>query len=59
MIETLIDPYFKQLFAALVAMLVLPYHPSNIHVHFVIDLCREIAIVHRVPTIAQTPVLND
>lgn len=52
-----IDPYFEQLLAALVPMLVFAHHPPDIHVHLVIDLRREIAIVHRVPTVAQAPVL--
>lgn len=59
MIVMLINSYFEQLFAAFVAMLVLSHHPSDIHVHFVIDLRREIAIVYRVSTVAQTPMLNN
>lgn len=44
--------YFEQFFTALVTMLVLSHHPTYVHVHFVIDLGREIAIVHRVSAVA-------
>lgn len=44
--------YFEQFFTALVTMLVLSHHPSYIHVHFVIDLGWQVAIVHRVSAVA-------
>lgn len=39
-------------------VLVLAHHPPDIHVHLVIDLRREIAVVDRVPTVAQAPMLR-
>lgn len=38
-------------------MFMLAHHPPDIHVHLVIDLRREIAIVHCVSTVAQAPML--
>ena len=51
-VETRERSYFEQLFTALVTMLVLSHHPPYVHVHFVIDLGGEIAIVHRVSAVA-------
>lgn len=39
-------------------MLVLAHHTPYVHVHLVVDLRREIAIVDRVTTVAQTTVLQ-
>lgn len=39
-------------------MLVLTHHSSYVHVHFVIDLSREIAIIDCVATVAQATVLQ-
>lgn len=52
--------YLEQLLAALVTVLVLllPHHPPDVHVHLVIDLRRQVPIVHRVPAVAQTPMLR-
>lgn len=49
--------YLDQFFTAFMTMLVLTHHPSYIHVHFIIDLCREISIVYRVSAVAQAPML--
>lgn len=53
------NTHFKELPVALVTMLGLAHHPSYVHVHFVIDLGREIAIVHRVSAVAQPSMLGE